>query len=165
MQIFVIGMHRSGTSMVARLLNLMGAYFGPEGISTGSGQENPKGFWERKDVRALNNQILYAANSDWDRVSDFSLEKIASQDLDTINQQLQRLILELDAHRPWFLKEPRFCLTFPLWKKYLEYPICIHTHRSPIQIAQSLKSRNGFPLHFGIALWEKIRIRIAESRT
>lgn len=155
MQIFVIGMHRSGTSMVARLLNLMGAYFGPEGISTGSGQENPKGFWERKDVRALNNQILYAANSDWDRVSDFSLEKIASQDLDTINQQLQRLILELDAHRPWFLKEPRFCLTFPLWKKYLEYPICIHTHRSPIQIAQSLKSRNGFPLHFGIALWEK----------
>jgi hypothetical protein len=112
MQIFVIGMHRSGTSMVARLLNLMGAYFGPEGISTGSGQENPKGFWERKDVRALNNQILYAANSDWDRVSDFSLEKIASQDLDTINQQLQRLILELDAHRPWFLKEPRFCLTF-----------------------------------------------------
>ena len=98
MQIFVIGMHRSGTSMVARLLNLMGAYFGPEGISTGSGQENPKGFWERKDVRALNNQILHAANSDWDRVSDFSLENIPSQDLDAITGQLQRLILELDAH-------------------------------------------------------------------
>ena len=155
MQIFVVGMHRSGTSMVARLLNLMGAYFGPEGISTGSGQENPKGFWERKDVRALNDQILHAANSNWDQVSSFSLEKISSHDLDAINQQLQRLILELDAHRPWFLKEPRFCLTFPLWRMYLECPICILTHRSPIQIAQSLKSRNGFPLHFGIALWEK----------
>ena len=155
MQIFVIGMHRSGTSMVARLLNLMGVYFGPEGISTGAGKENPKGFWERKDVRALNNQILHAAGSEWDQVSDFSLDKISSQDLDTITEKLQRLVLELDAHRPWFLKEPRFCLTFPLWKKYLAHPICIHTHRSPIQIAQSLKSRNNFPLHFGVALWEK----------
>jgi hypothetical protein len=39
-------MHRSGTSMVARLLNMMGAYFGAEGISTGANRENPKGFWE-----------------------------------------------------------------------------------------------------------------------
>ena len=155
MQIFVIGMHRSGTSMVARLLNLMGVYFGPEGISTGAGRENPKGFWERKDVRALNNQILHAADSEWDQVSGFSLDKISPQDLDAITEKLQRLVLELDAHRPWFLKEPRFCLTFPLWKQHLAHPICIHTHRSPIQIAQSLKSRNNFPLHFGIALWEK----------
>jgi hypothetical protein len=32
MQILVLGMHRSGTSMVARLLNMMGAYFAPEGV-------------------------------------------------------------------------------------------------------------------------------------
>ena len=32
MQIFVIGMHRSGTSLIARLLNLMGAYFCSRGM-------------------------------------------------------------------------------------------------------------------------------------
>ena len=31
MQIIVLGMHRSGTSLVTRLINMMGAYFGPEG--------------------------------------------------------------------------------------------------------------------------------------
>ena len=58
MQLIVLGMHRSGTSVLARLLNLMGVYFGPEGISTGANQENPKGFWERKDVRQLNDGVL-----------------------------------------------------------------------------------------------------------
>ncbi len=155
MQIFIVGMHRSGTSMLARLLNMMGAYFGPEGISTGVGRENPKGFWERKDVRALNDQILHATESEWYKVSNFSLDKIQHNSVEDIHQKLQRLVLELDAHRPWLLKEPRFCLTLPLWQKYLEYPVYIHTYRSPIQIAQSLKTRNGFPLHFSIALWEK----------
>jgi hypothetical protein len=44
MQVLVLGMHRSGTSMVARLLNMMGAYFAPEGTSLGANQEKPKGF-------------------------------------------------------------------------------------------------------------------------
>ena len=52
MQLLVLGMHRSGTSMVTRLLNMAGAYFGPEGIATEANEENPKGFWERRDVRA-----------------------------------------------------------------------------------------------------------------
>ena len=45
--------------MVARLLNMMGAYFAPEGLSAyGANQENPKGFWERRDVRTLNDRLL-----------------------------------------------------------------------------------------------------------
>ena len=155
MQIFVIGMHRSGTSLTARLLNLMGAYFGPEGVSTGANQENPKGFWERKDVRALNDMILHSAQAEWHRINDFSLDKVPQNTLADFDKKASRLLLELDAHRPWFLKEPRFCLTFPLWRKHLEVPICIHVYRSPIQIAQSLRTRNGFSLQFGLALWEK----------
>ena len=46
MQLIVLGMHRSGTSVLARMLNLMGAYFGAEGASTGASKENPKGFWD-----------------------------------------------------------------------------------------------------------------------
>ncbi len=33
MQIIVLGMHRSGTSVVSRLLNLMGVYFAPDDFS------------------------------------------------------------------------------------------------------------------------------------
>jgi hypothetical protein len=58
MQILVLGMHRSRTSMVARLLNMMGAYFAAEGISTGADQENPKGFWEHLGFILRNDELL-----------------------------------------------------------------------------------------------------------
>ena len=69
MQFVVLGMHRSGTSMMTRLLNLSGAYFGKDKESTGANLENPKGFWERRDVRNLNDYILHSLGCDWDRVS------------------------------------------------------------------------------------------------
>ena len=75
MQILVLGMHRSGTSMVARLLNLMGAYFAPEGVSLGANQENPKGFWERRDLCALNEMVLQSSGADWHRLSGFLCRK------------------------------------------------------------------------------------------
>ncbi len=155
MQLIVLGMHRSGTSMVTRLLNLMGAYFGPEGISLGANEENPKGFWERRDVLDLDEALLLAAGADWFRVAHFSLEKIPKEALMTFRDQASKLLLELDAHRPWVMKEPRQCLLLPLWRELLEVPICIYVHRQPIQIAQSLHRRNDFPIPFGLALWER----------
>ena len=71
MQLIILGMHRSGTSVLARLLNMMGAYFGPEGIGTDANDENPKGFWERRDVRSVNDFVLHSVNCDWHKVSDF----------------------------------------------------------------------------------------------
>ena len=99
MQILVLGMHRSGTSMVARSLNMMGAYFAAEGISTGANQENPKGFWERRDVRTLNDMLLHSAGADWHRVSDFTLEKIPAAALAQFKTDAGKIILDMAAHR------------------------------------------------------------------
>ncbi|MBP6242559.1 MAG: hypothetical protein KA361_00105 [Chromatiaceae bacterium] len=155
MQLIVLGMHRSGTSAVTRLINLMGGYFGPEGISVGANIENPKGFWERRDVLDLDIDLLAAAQADWFRVGHFSLDAIPATALSHFHDKAREILLDLDAHRPWVLKEPRMCLLFPLWRELLEAPICIYVHRQPIQIAQSLQTRNGFPLEFGLALWER----------
>ena len=76
MQLIVLGMHRSGTSSVTRLLNLAGAYFGPEGIATDPNAENPKGFWERRDVRAVCDGLLHGGGYDWWRIADFSVANI-----------------------------------------------------------------------------------------
>ena len=81
MQIFVLGMDGSGTSMLARLLNMMGVYFAPEHACTGSDQENSKGFWERRDVRQANDRLLQANRADWDRVGSFSTEEIPEEEL------------------------------------------------------------------------------------
>ena len=73
MQLIVLGMHRSGTSAVTRLLNMAGAYFGPEGSATEANEENPKGFWERKDVRRVCDGLLKDAGFDWWRLGSFEM--------------------------------------------------------------------------------------------
>ena len=158
MQLIVLGMHRSGTSMVARLLNMMGAYFGAEGSSTGFSAENPKGFWERRDIRNLNDRALFAVNADWYKVADFDVTKLPDHVKEEYTKTAKSLIHELDTHRPWVIKEPRLCLLFPILRPLLEIPVCVHVYRNPLQVAQSLKTRNGFPIHFGIALWEKYNL-------
>lgn len=155
MQILVLGMHRSGTSVVSRLLNMMGAYFGPEGSSTGANPENPKGFWERRDVRGLNDMLLHSAGADWDRLSNFEIERVPEESIARFQMEAGKLILGMDAHRPWFLKEPRLCLLAPLWLQLLEVPVCVFVQRSPLEIARSLETRNGFSISFGLALWER----------
>ena len=76
MQLIVLGMHRSGTSSVTRLLNLAGAYFGPEGSATDPNEENPKGFWERRDIRRVCDALLLGGGFDWWRIADFDVNRI-----------------------------------------------------------------------------------------
>lgn len=155
MQLMVLGMHRSGTSVLARLLNLMGVYFGPEGISTGANQENPKGFWERRDVRALNDHVLHSVGCDWNKVLEFDPAALPAALVSEFEKRAARLVLEMDAHRPWMMKEPRLSLLFPLWHKMLDLPVCIRILRNPVEVASSLLTRNNIPIQAGLALWER----------
>lgn len=154
MQIFIVGMHRSGTSLVSRLLNLMGAYFAPEGQSIGFNEENLKGFWERKDVIEINQEILKNNFSDWNRISGFPKDSGWTEEIDDkLKKSLKNLVLNIDAFRPWFIKDPRLCLTLPAWKHYTEKPLVIYIFRDPLEVALSLKKRNNFPIEYGLDLW------------
>ena len=165
MQLFVLGMHRSGTSVLTRLLNMMGAYFAPEGVSTRANVENPKGFWERRDIRNLNDELLSSSGYDWDKVANFSLDNLSKADVEKYQKEISKIILELDAHRPWVVKEPRLCLLFQLWKNLLEIPVCIHVYRNPLEVAKSLEVRNRIPLIAGLGLWEIYNIHALSATT
>ena len=154
MQIIVLGMHRSGTSALARILNLMGVYFGGEHVSTGRSDENVKGFWERRDVRDLNDDMLFNSRCDWDCVTNFALDQVPEETKSGYAVAAGDIVLNLDAHRPWFIKEPRLCLLFPIWRETLERPFCIHVLRNPLEVAHSLKARNNISIKAGLALWE-----------
>ena len=163
MQVFVLGMHRSGTSILARILNLMGFFFGGENASTGRNAENEKGFWERRDVRTLNDTVLFTAGCDWDRVCELDLDAIPASSKAAQRSAAADIVLNMDAHRPWFMKEPRFCVLFPVWRDVLEIPVCIHIQRNPLEVAHSLKARNGIPIRTGLALWEAYNVRALEA--
>ena len=46
--ICIVGMHRSGTAMVARLLNRCGLDLGPADQLEGPNESNPLGYYEHK---------------------------------------------------------------------------------------------------------------------
>jgi hypothetical protein len=163
MQLLVLGMHRSGTSSVTRLLNMAGAWFGPEGISTGANEQNRKGFWERRDVRDMCDALLRGGGFDWWRVSRFDLDAIPEAVRENQLKAFRKIVLELDAHRPWVLKEPRLCLLLPLLQPVLEVPIFIHVFREPLEVAASVHARSDIPRPAALGLWELYTIRSLEA--
>jgi len=155
MQIFVLGMHRSGTSAVTRIINMMGASLGPAHLIGGPAGDNPKGFWEHIDVSALNDELLQALDCRWDDVVGLLTHNLDRLLPEALLQRLRQIAFQLDTQRPWVLKDPRLCLTLPVWRPHLEVPVCVLVHRSPVAVAQSLAARNGLSLMHGVALWEQ----------
>lgn len=154
-QILVVGMHRSGTSALTHLLSNMGANFGDLKDSIGANKENPKGFWERRDVRRLNDQILHALGCEWDTLTHFNLDSLSSDVRASFLQGAKEITGNLSlAGTSFVIKDPRVCLLLPLWLDALDNPLIVYIHRSPFEIAKSLSARNDFDLEFGLTLWE-----------
>ncbi len=162
MQILVLGMHRSGTSLVSGLLNLMGAYLGPEKLLGSASYDNQKGFWERLDVKDINNRMLALVNCDWNNISGLDLNLI-SEKTSYEYSTIERIVAEMNENQPWAIKDPRMCLLLPLWRRFLDNPVCIIVSRSPIEVAMSLYTRNKMPLHQGIALWEAYTLSMLQN--
>lgn len=155
----VLGMHRSGTSALARLLNLAGLAFGPPEAAMPADVDNPRGFWERQDVYELHEWVLGKAGAAWDRPLEFDPDRLPPGIRDEFLARAARIADTFSRHRPWFIKDPRLSLTLPLWRRILARPVCVHILRHPLEVAASLAARNGMPLDVGLALWELHLVR------
>ncbi len=170
MQISVLGMHRSGTSALARTLGLLGCRAGDPEDFPAADEANPKGYWERRDLWRLDEDLLAALGGAWDEVAHLDPESFASRldeaGAEPFERRAREIVAALDsAGRPWVVKDPRLCLTFPLWRRALEAPIAVVIWRSPLSVARSLDTRDGFPWVLGMALWERyVRSALAGTR-
>jgi hypothetical protein len=162
--LILLGMHRSGTSVVTGLLGLCGAWVGDQKELTGAGKENPKGFFERRDIRNICDSLLFSAGADWWRVADFQASMVPDETLAELGPEFGHIVNGLKAHGPCVIKEPRLCLLFPILHEFVEFPVIVHTLRNPVEIAKSLRTRNNFAISQGLALWEfYIRRALAAS--
>ena len=159
-QILVMGMHRSGTSMVSRILNLMGCYYSSEDQVMLPAEDNPKGFWERKDVMDLNNKILHDHQATWN--DPYKLKDIKINSL-LYSKDIKNIIYKLEPHRPWFIKDPRFCLTYKCWANELEHNLNIVVLRNPLAVSISLFNRNKISYLSGLALWDFYTDRLIKN--
>ena len=150
----VLGMHRSGTSLLTRILNLIGLYLGSEQVSIQPAEDNPKGHWEHSDIVSLNDAILKRYGGSWDEPPLLPTDWETASLLDDLRQRAQVLIEDQFAGvHLWGWKDPRTCLTLPFWQQLLpemRYLICL---RNPWDVARSLQHRNSFSAEKSSSLW------------
>ncbi len=154
--VVILGMHRSGTSMVAGALANAGLFVGLDDDLLRDQDDNPHGFYERTDVVSLNDAILAAVRGSWfDPPLEMSVQREYCVELSVILDRLSN-------DGPWLLKDPRMCLTWPVWEAQLTDAHLLYVYRNPLSVAKSLASRHGFPYLMGLALWEYYNSRILE---
>jgi hypothetical protein len=67
--LIVVGMHRSGTSALTRVVNLLGAALPSQLLQLDPDtplETNELGFWEGFEANTLNNEFLASIGSSWD---------------------------------------------------------------------------------------------------
>jgi len=154
--ILVLGMHRSGTSAIARLLNLRGANLGRDLLPAKA--DNERGFWENRAVLEVHEAFLaqqglqwhdlIALPSDWQRST--PARRFVADLPGILDQQFAGEKLSL-------VKDPRLSLLVPLWIEVLRArnvrPVFVMTIRHPEEVAASLARRDGLPIAQTRLLW------------
>ena len=147
--LLIVGMHRSGTSLLGSLLPACGIAM-PGPLISGD-IHNPEGYFERADVTALQEQLLIDLERWWP--SPRGMQPLPAGWLESSlgQQALADLIalLQPEAERqqgPWAIKDPRSSLLLPLWKaacQQLAIPLkLLLAVRDPAEVMVSLVRRD-----------------------
>jgi hypothetical protein len=146
--IWVLGMHRSGTSLTAGVLRLLGADLGPaDGLLPADERDNPKGYWEQRAVIDLNDELLRRLSGSSVAAPAFPSGWAARAELDDLRAGATEILAGFDPSRIWALKDPRLSLTLPFWLSLVDDSAAVVCLRSPRDVAASLHARDpGGPL-------------------
>jgi hypothetical protein len=154
--VLVIGMHRSGTSAVARGLAAVSVYMGDNFLD--AQPENPTGYWEDKAIVELNDRVLAALGLKWDDVvpierkqlERFRVRRLRGKAVGYVKRTFGR-------HALWGFKDPRTIRLLPFWRRALRdskaedaYVVVI---RNPLSVAASLNRRQGMDMLRAQRLW------------
>ena len=124
--------------------------------------DNPEGFWEHLGFVALNDELLSELGGAWD-LPPGADEDFTSARLDPLRLKARLLIEKFDSASVWGWKDPRNSLTLPFWQQLLPRLKTIVVVRNPLEVAHSMRQRNGTSYSFGLRLWEIYNRRLVEA--
>ena len=161
--VVVLGAHRSGTSALTRVCNLLGMSLG-EGLLPRA-PDNETGFWELREIVDADEAIL--AEFGLSHLSHRALPREWHRDprvaphRDVLKERIRR---EATSHQLFGTKDPRICRLLPLWREILDElnlkPAFVCAIRNPMEVARSLERRNHLPLRHGQRLWLRYNIEM-----
>ena len=159
----VLGMARSGTSAVTRMLVTSGFYAGADSELMEANPANPAGFWENLAVFRVNEEILERVGGTW-FMPPTSEAQLAARlwAVPKLRNVVSRLLAEAGG-APLAIKDPRIGVLLKLWGPVIDgilHPVLVV--RNPVEIALSLAKRDGTPTAFALASWELHMARLLE---
>uniref|UniRef100_A0A7S3P3U2 Uncharacterized protein n=1 Tax=Amphora coffeiformis TaxID=265554 RepID=A0A7S3P3U2_9STRA len=176
--VIILGMHRSGTSMLAGLLATAYGYFpGETEELIPPRYANAKGYFERVDIVRQNDRFMQQARlsmpmfhsnilfTPWviTQYEDYyttpydMLNATMSEDVTTALNFMnnEHPIVHTDHPTiPWVQKDPRMCVTLRTWLPFLKQPpAVIITYRHPAEVGHSVATRDHKPMLIGLNAW------------
>ncbi|MCB0664872.1 MAG: hypothetical protein KDC80_03575, partial [Saprospiraceae bacterium] len=153
--IMVLGMHRSGTSAMAGVLEYLGFNLGEDLMP--ASKFNPKGYFENNQIYHLNEAILRGLGVSWNKTYYLPaaiLDRIDRKYIDQANEILANQFYDGEVI---VLKDPRFSILSEFWKKILVsqgfdlyFVIMI---REPMMVTRSLFQRDSFICEKSSLIW------------
>ncbi|MBQ7739181.1 MAG: glycosyl transferase family 1 [Desulfovibrionaceae bacterium] len=144
--VLVLGMHRSGTSVLTRALPVFKIDIGQHYLAR---SDNPKGFFEDATFVKLNELLLKNLGLSWQDPNAISTSTLLALANGEMGQLAAKYLETLFAAQSWFgLKDPRASRLLPFWldvaKKLNINVKPILSLRHPFNVAASLAKRDGF---------------------
>jgi hypothetical protein len=161
----VLGMHRSGTSALTRVLGLCGAALPRHSMA--AAEDNRLGFWEPQPIVDAHDRFLKAAGTGWEAIADYPADIFASEPATACQRTLAALAVSEYGDAPLFvLKDPRISRLMPLWRPVLNKlsvaPRIVIMVRNPLEVANSMNVRDGWSEHRTLMIW--LRYMLAAER-
>jgi GT2 family glycosyltransferase/spore maturation protein CgeB len=153
--IIVTGMHRSGTSLAAGVLKILGANLGPDDELMPATEDNPRGYFESSVLSHLDERVLVRLGGTWSTPPPRSVGWATSDTLDDLRldlgAELRRAFPRPDAVA--VVKDPRASLLLPFWRTVTSVDRTLLVLRRPDEVAGSLRRRDGFAADHAATLW------------
>ncbi len=150
--ISVLGMHRSGTSVLMGSLRDAGVHLGQ--VLDQHFPLNRRGLQEAPSVLYMHEQLLKDNGGSWHQPPS---KVVWGQ----FHHSIRDLFIESRASEPiWGFKDPRTLLTLEGWLDVMPELECVGIFRHPSDVACSLRERNGFNVELGLRLWEHYNRRL-----
>ena len=154
--LLVLGMHRSGTSAMTRVISLLGADL-PKTL-LGASPSNVRGHWEPASLVAQHDRLLEQIDSSWDDWRKLDPAAFPPSLREEAARGFHALVDEEYGASPLLvLKDPRICRFVPFVTELLaarniatRYVLML---RNPLAVVASLLERNGMTPGFCALMW------------
>ena len=165
--IVVLGVHRSGTSMLTGALDLLGVDLGRRFLP--ENEWNERGHFELAEVVRIDDELLRLAGKLWDCIELPPYADIVGRTAPLAATAKNFLTEEFAGSALWGLKDPRMCRLLPFWQDIFKelgaadaYVLVL---RNPLSVARSLERRDGFATEKSCLLWlQYMRAAVAGIR-